>query len=122
MNDRDDDGSIVRRMWRTRFVRVWGRPTRVLLVNNLFVGGGGVLRGAGELRHNLPSSEPGLVDRIHFDYRLAARSPAINAGIDPGTAHGVALAPVAQYVHPASEEPRASRGPIDVGAYAARPA
>ncbi len=43
-------------LWRWRpelFVRVWGRPARVRIAGNLFVGPGRVLHGAGELAGNL---------------------------------------------------------------------
>jgi hypothetical protein len=119
VNDRDTDLGWLGRWRPTVFVRVWGRPTRVAIVNNLLVGPGRVVHGAGEVHHNLQTDEPGLVDRATFDYRLAARSPAIDAGIDPGEAHGVPLTPVAQYVHPAGTERRAIRHRIDLGAYAA---
>jgi hypothetical protein len=119
VNDRREGRWLPRGWRRELFVRVWGRPARVRIVNNLFVGPGRVLRGAGELAHNLQCRDPGLADRARFDYRLAAGSPAIGAGVDPGIANGVPLVPVAQYVHPAREEARASRSRIDLGAYAA---
>ena len=53
VNDRREG----RRLWwgwrRERFVRVWGRPARVRIANNLFVGPGLVLYGAGEAADNL---------------------------------------------------------------------
>jgi len=68
----------------TTFVRVWGTPSQVKIVNNLFVGRGPVLRGSGELSHNLQAGEPGLVGRERFDYHLEDGSPAAGAGTDPG--------------------------------------
>ena len=117
VNDRPAGRALSRMIWGAAFVRVWGAPTRVRLVNNLFVGPGRVLRGAGELSHNLHSDEPGLVDRANFDYHLAEASPAIGAGIDPGVLNGFPLAPVAQYVHNASEEPRPILDRLDLGAF-----
>lgn len=58
-----------------------------------------------------------LVDRAGFDWRLESDSPAINAGVDPGTAHGFDLSPSVQYLHPLQGETRPQVGPIDVGAY-----
>ena len=103
------------------FLRVWGSPAPVKIINNLFVGRGTLLQGPGELSHNLALGEPRLVDREHFDYRLTGRSPAIDVGTDPGAANGLALSPVAQYKHPAAEEPRKPIGRIDVGAYEYQP-
>jgi hypothetical protein len=51
VNDRRR-GRWVARVRPSTFVRVWGAPSRVKLVNNLFVGPGRVLRGRGELGHN----------------------------------------------------------------------
>lgn len=61
-----------------------------------------------------------LVNRAGFDWHLAADSPAINNGVDPGSAHGVDLSPVAQYLHPTTGETRPQAGPLDVGAYEAQ--
>lgn len=95
-------------------------PT-VRLVNNIFAGGGSVPSGAGiTSTNNLvsnPSSSAGLVDRANFNYRLAAGSPAINMGADPGIGAGVSLVPTSQYVHPIGRQNRPINGTIDIGAY-----
>src|SRR5262249_51779362 len=83
------------------FIHVGGTPRSVRLVNNLFVGHGVILRGPGELSHNLALNDPGLVDRIYLDYRLEC----------------FLLSPTSQYVHPGNEEPRPAADPIDIGAY-----
>jgi hypothetical protein len=92
-------------------------PTAAVVVDNIFVGGGTVLSGPGDLTGNLETDDAGLVDRAGYDYHLTAGSPAIDAGADPGTGGGISLAPEFQYVHPAGGEPRASVGAIDIGAY-----
>ncbi|HSI03080.1 MAG TPA: choice-of-anchor Q domain-containing protein, partial [Myxococcota bacterium] len=61
-----------------------------------------------------------LVNRAGFDWRLDTGSPAINNGVDPGSAHGVDLSPVAQYLHPTTGETRPQAGPLDIGAYEAQ--
>ena len=87
------------------------------VVNNIFAGPGDVQAGPGDTSHNLQSNDPGFVSQATYDFHLKPTSPAIDAGTDPGTAHGVRLVPDAQYVHPLAEQPRAVRGPIDLGAF-----
>jgi hypothetical protein len=99
------------------------------IINNIFLGEGVILAGPGEAINNLMfesagwlsrvlSRSPRFVDKATFDYHLTASSPAIDAGIDPGSIAGFKLAPVFHYVHPTQAEPRVSWGTaIDVGAY-----
>jgi hypothetical protein len=117
VNDRPKDHALTRLLRGAAFVRVWGAPARVRLVNNLFVGPGRILRGRGEQSHNLQCNEPGFVSREQFDYHLRDASPAIGAGTNPGGVNGFSLTPVAQYRHRAQEEPRPDREGLDVGAY-----
>jgi hypothetical protein len=116
VNDRPSGGVLSRLLRPGLFVRVWGAPARVKLINNLLVGPGEPLRGRGEQSHNLQSEDPGLMSREHFDYRLREASPAAGAGTPPGCGDGFSLAPVAQHRFPAGEEPRSLLGAIDVGA------
>ena len=88
-----------------------------VVVNNVFVGGGTVLDGPGDAADNLVTDDAGLVDRAAFDYRLAPGSPAIDVGVDPGTAGGFPLTPDFHYVHPLDSEPRVAVGTLDMGAY-----
>ena len=113
------EGGALSRLWRRPafFVRVWGVPGRVKLINNLMVGPGRPLQGRGELTHNLQSDDPGLMSRECFDYRLRDASPALGAGTALGCDDGFSLTPVAQYRPRASEEPRVIHGAIDIGAY-----
>ncbi len=107
VND-DNSGTFI-------YVRSGTDPVKV--VNNLFVGPGNVLSGAGDLVNNVTTTDPKLVNMAAYDYHLTADSPANDAGSDPGLANGLNLAPVWQYVHPASAEPRCVDSQIDVGAY-----
>lgn len=88
-----------------------------VVVNNIFVGGGTVLDGPGDASDNLITNDAGLLDRAGFDYRLAAGSPAIDTGVDPGSAGDFPLTPEFHYVHPLGSEPRVAVGPLDMGAY-----
>jgi hypothetical protein len=92
----------------------------VQVINNIFAGSQTVVPGAGETSHNLKSNDPGFVNRVRFDYHLKAGSAAIDAGVAPGAAAGFELTPVAEYVHPLSEQPRPQVGELDLGAYEAR--
>lgn len=89
------------------------------LVNNVFCGPGPVLTGAGSQQDNLQSQTPGFVDRAAFDYRLGTGSPAIDAGLPPGLAHGVALSPAFEYRDVAACVARVDGGAADLGAFAA---
>jgi len=92
--------------------------TPAIVVNNIFVGDGTVLEGPGDTTGNLPTGDAGFVDRAGYDYHLAAGSPAIDAGIDPGSGGGMSLTPVFEYVHPASGTERSIvDGVIDMGAF-----
>lgn len=77
-----------------------------------------------EASDNLSSAHVALVDRAAYDYRLAADSDAVDAGREPGSAHGFWLRPSAEYVHPSDptrESPgfvtRTASGQLDAGAY-----
>jgi Right handed beta helix region len=111
------NNTIVNDASRGNFVRVAEGTQRAVAINNLFVGPGHIAAPALEEHNDLFLSDPGLVDRKHFDYHLAPGSAAIDAGTDPGRANGRSLAPVSQYVHPLRGAPRPVVGPLDVGAY-----
>ena len=66
---------------------------------------------------NLAVSDVKLVSRAGFDWHLAADSPAIDAGADPGSGGGFGLSPTAQYVHVAAAETRVAVGAPDIGAF-----
>jgi hypothetical protein len=92
--------------------------TPARLVNNVFVGGGAQSNQASAmLQANYAGNAPGFVDSVHYDYHLAAGSPCVGGGVDPGSGGGYSLIPTEQYVHPASSEPRVTVGVIDIGAY-----
>jgi MYXO-CTERM domain-containing protein len=91
-----------------------------LLRNDVFSGPGTVCSQAtAVLDHNFTSSDgdPLLVDPANVDFHLQSGSPCVDQGIDPGVGDGQSLAPLFQYVHPASTEGRVTVGVIDIGAY-----
>jgi MYXO-CTERM domain-containing protein len=86
--------------------------------DNIFFGGGTVTSQANAvMAGNFSMGDPMLVDRAGFDYHLQPGSPCVNAGVDPGTAGAMSLAPQFQYVHPLGHEVRTPIGVIDIGAY-----
>jgi hypothetical protein len=68
------------------------------------------------LRNNVVAAKTDFVDPADFDYRLKAGSVAIGRGVDPGSAHGFALRPTAEYAHKAQKRTRNSSGKLDAGA------
>jgi Bacterial Ig-like domain (group 3)/Fibronectin type III domain len=98
-------------------------PSTVLLENNIFAGGGALANVVATETTNLATNSPDFVNwspgtYLAEDYQLAAGSPAIGAGTQPGSANGVSLVPTAEYVDALSGQPRPVEDPIDIGAYA----
>lgn len=79
--------------------------------------GDGASPGTGALKGNLVARSAGFAAPGAYDYHLAKGSPAIDAGEEPGTVDGVALAPVEEYRSPLDVAPRPRVGRIDIGAY-----
>jgi hypothetical protein len=103
-----------------RFLVVRAGTDAARIVNNVFSGRGDILSGPGELRNNVIVAKSDFVDPASFDYRLKAGAAAIGRGVDPGSAHGFALRPSAEYVHKAGKRPRGGSGKLDLGAFADR--
>ena len=138
------NNTFVNDLGRGAFIRARS-PSRATIVNNIFVGGGNVLIGEGQLRNNLmavgiggaptvnqqlfragdieekatrTTEDAGLVDPAGFDYRLRADSSAIGHGVDLRADGIEALMPSFEYVHPAQAKPiTTAHTSIDIGAY-----
>lgn len=100
-----------------KFIAVAKGDAQAQIVNNIFLGPGEQVTRPVEMRTNLVAKDTDLVDRDSFDYRLRANSRAIDAGSDPGTAHGINLHPVSHYLHPRGHQARPVDDGIDIGAY-----
>ena len=108
------------------FVTVGGAVTvPVTLRNNIFAGPGTITnQGTAVLESNTVAADgdPKFVNRAGYDYHLLTGSPAIDHGVDPGSAFSVSLVPTLQYVHPTATVARVTKGTaIDRGAYEATP-
>ncbi len=90
---------------------------RVRLVNNILAGKGRALVGPGSLDANVIREDAGLLDRMRFDYRLRAGSPAIDAGSGSVNLTEIPFPPAFEYRHPLSSAPRQTRGRVDAGAH-----
>jgi hypothetical protein len=109
VNDRGGGGT---------FVRVVGAPTDARLVNNIFAGPGTVLSGTVTQNHNnLTASTAIFVNPAAFDYHLKPRTPAIDAGVAPGTVNGVDLTPRYEPTAALRSTARPVIGPLDLGAF-----
>ncbi len=100
------------------FLQIGAGTTAPAIVRNNIFSGPGTLstQATAVLEHNLAAVDPLFVDPVQHDYCLRAGSPAIDAGIDPGSGAGLALAPTHMYRHPLGALPRANVGAIDIGA------
>jgi hypothetical protein len=110
------NNTIVSSLGRGRFLNVFGTP-RTFVINNIFSGQGVTAPSFATATPNLVAADPFFEDPVRFDYHLKRGSPAIDAGIDPGTAAGFDLNPQYQYMHPLSHRARVPVGAMDLGAF-----
>lgn len=87
------------------------------LVKYTFSNPGAVWRDPGQLLTMYNGIDFRFVDAQLYDFRLTITSPAIDAGVEPGTANGVNLHPDMEYSHPLKLIPRPVASTLDVGAF-----
>ena len=88
------------------------------LINNVFIGPGTAIAGAGEQANNFKIGADELRNIERFDYRPRSDSAVIDQGIDPGFAeNGMALRPVFEHAYPQQLAERPSNDSLDIGAY-----
>ena len=102
-----------------RFVFAPYPATKITLLNNIFAGPGTRyathLGGAPIDYGNVTVQRGEFVNGAAFDYRLKARSKAVNAGAALPSIRGVKLKPAFEYAHKARSAPRKVRGALDAG-------
>ena len=54
-----------------------------------------------------------MVNAVAYNFHLAAKSPCIDKGVNPGKADGIDLAPQFQYVHPCQRESVPGGAPLE---------
>ena len=101
-------------------------PVRGRIVDNMVVGISpsnlmSIASSRIALANNVITSTPHFIDASNRDYRLTGASPAVNAGIEAGSARGFALTPAYEFDASGTISPRSTVAPFDVGAYAYRP-
>jgi len=117
-------------------------PNAAFVADNIMTGPGMLITGAGVFVNNVLAAgahgepddltghgsrgtrvvrEIGFVDPAHYDYRLRPGSPAIGAGVDPGSAAGFSLRPTYMPLTPLGIAARATSGPLDAGAIPSQP-
>ena len=121
-NPREDlhvvNNTFVNRRSTGRFIVVGSRITVPAEVkNNIFTGTGTVINQAAAVLAGNYTGEAGFENESAYDFRLAPSSPAIDAGVDPGSHNGFSLTPDHHYVHPVLSEDRVTQRIIDIGAY-----
>ncbi len=109
----------------TVFVTTSASPN-IVLKDNLFLGNGTILNSRSPKvseSNNLSATNSWFTNAAAYDFRLAAKSPAIGAGTAQGSAAGVSLVPMYQFELDSTGKPgvaaRASSDALDAGAYGA---
>jgi hypothetical protein len=113
------NNSFVNDLGRGTFVSIGSAASVApILRNNIFFGAGTLPNEASAASaHNYSGTTSCFVDAAHLDVHLAANTPCVDGGIDPGSDADFSFAPSEQYQHPASHEARPSNGALDIGAY-----
>jgi len=98
--------------------------TEAKMVNNLIVGltssthvADGVGAGMLEEQHDVITDSPEFYNEAARNYYLTATSPAVDAGVDPGSTNGFSLRPGYEFQFPVSGVARPVFGALDAGAY-----
>lgn len=112
------NNTFVNDMARGTFINIGKDAAAAVIENNIFSGPGDLCtQSQAALSHNF-TGDPQFVDAAKYDYRLKPGSPAIAAGLAPGSVSGQSLLPDYEYLHPCCGETRTVAKALDIGAYA----
>ena len=89
----------------------------VVAHNNFLIGTGTPWNGGALSADNVTSMAPMFVNQSGYDYHLQMGSPAIDKGVNPGSADAFSLTPTEEYLHPEGHVARLSDATIDAGAF-----
>jgi len=88
------------------FLRVASGAGQVVAINNLLLGRGSLeSAGGGLYGDNVVADRREFAAPASFDYRLKKSSLLVGKAQDPGTANGVKLRPLREYIHPMQTRP-----------------
>jgi hypothetical protein len=118
------NNTFVNRRSKSRYVVIQDGTIEAKVINNIFTGNEAetnMVIGNATLLSNLQMNNIDgvkFIDESNYDYGITWYSPALDAGIDPGSSSdGNTLFPFAQYKHPMDSVPRIFHESIDAGAY-----
>lgn len=99
------------------FVRAFGTPRNVRIVNNIMSGVGVITAPGAEAHHNLVGRGLTFAAPASHDFRVLRDTRVVDGGVDPGTAGDEALIPRFEYLHPLGSRSRARNAALDLGAF-----
>ncbi len=123
------NNTFVNKKDRARFIVIKDGTTEAKVINNIFTGSDAetakIVEGTAMIQANVQKNniaDMHFVDEANYDYSISFESPALDAGIDPGSSSdGNHLFPLYEYVHPLDSVTRKFNESIDAGAYEYKP-
>jgi hypothetical protein len=118
------NNTFVNKRSKSRYVVIQDGTLESKVINNIFAGNEAetnMVIGSATLLANLQKNnidDIKFIDEANYDYGITWYSPALDAGVDPGSSSdGNPLFPFAQYKHPMDSVPRIFHESMDAGAY-----
>lgn len=114
------NNTIVNKAYSTRLISVKEGTKEAIILNNAFIGKGGLLDGDAQMRNNIQIEnfeDAYFKDIDNYDYNLTMKSPFIDRGTLPPKINNENLEPLFEYIHPMNSSTRPSDMILDVGAY-----